>query len=195
VSEGMNETELIRSAQNGDAQAFEQLITTYQQNVFNLAYRMIRNYDDASDIAQEAFLKAYVNLPRFKGNSKFSTWLYRITTNVCLDEIKKRKKVQTYSMSENIETEEGEISREIEDKSANIERNFERSEQQKMVNEAIDNLPEKHRLVIVMRDINNMSYEEIAAALQCSEGTVKSRINRARNALYGMLKNTGVFKG
>ena len=191
----MNETELIRSAQNGDAQAFEQLITTYQQNVFNLAYRMIRNYDDASDIAQEAFLKAYVNLPRFKGNSKFSTWLYRITTNVCLDEIKKRKKVQTYSMSENIETEEGEISREIEDKSANIERNFERSEQQKMVNEAIDNLPEKHRLVIVMRDINNMSYEEIAAALQCSEGTVKSRINRARNALYGMLKNTGVFKG
>jgi len=189
----MNESELILKAQNGDIAAFERLIESYQQGVFNLACRMINNHDDAADIAQEAFIKVYLSISKFKGNSKFSTWIYRITTNVCLDEIKKRKKTKAFSLSENIETDDGEISREIEDVSANVEDNLERKERNRAINDAIAKLPENHRAVIVLRDINNMSYEEIAAALNCSEGTVKSRISRARSALYEMLKNTELF--
>jgi len=190
----MNEAELIHKAQSGDVRAFEQLVEEYQQSVFNLAYRMIGNHEDASDMAQEAFIKAYFNLSKFKGNSKFSTWIYRIATNSCLDEIKKRKKTPTYSMSESIEIEEGEITREIEDKSSNIEENFEREEQLKMVNKAIGRLQENHRIIIIMRDVNNMSYEEIAEILKCSTGTVKSRISRARTILHDFLKDDGLFE-
>ncbi|MCL2838429.1 MAG: sigma-70 family RNA polymerase sigma factor [Oscillospiraceae bacterium] len=190
----MNEAELIHKAQTGDVRAFEQLVEEYQQSVFNLAYRMIGNHEDAADMAQEAFIKAYFNLSKFKGNSKFSTWIYRIATNSCLDEIKKRKKTPTYSMSDSIEIEEGEITREIEDKSSNIEENFEREEQLKMVNKAIGRLQENHRIIIIMRDVNNMSYEEIAEILKCSTGTVKSRISRARTILHDFLKEDGLFK-
>ena len=182
------ESELIHKAQNGDAAAFERLIESYQQPVFNLAYRMTGNYDDASDIAQEALIKVYLNISKFKKNSKFSTWVYRIATNACLDEIKKRKKHQTFSISEDIETDEGPIIREFEDPSANVEENFERKERQKVISDAIAELPENHRVIIVLRDINGLAYDEIAAALKCSEGTVKSRISRARDALYEILK-------
>ena len=184
-----NESELIHKAQDGDVAAFEQLIENYQQPVFNLAYRMIGNQDDASDIAQEAFIKVYTSISRFKGNSKFSTWIYRITTNVCLDEIRKRKRLPTFSLSESIDADEGEINREIEDKSANVEMNFEIEQRNKIINEAILKLPEKHRAVIVLRDVNNLSYDQIAATLDCSEGTVKSRIARAREKLYEILKD------
>jgi len=189
----MTESELIRKAQDGDVAAFEQLVENYQTEVFNLAYRMTGNYDDAFDVAQEAFIKVYLNLSKFKGNSKFSTWVHRIATNACLDEIKKRSKIKTFSMSENVELDDGEMVRDFEDLSANVESNFERDEQLKAVNKAIAALPENHRMVIAMRDINNMSYEDIAAALKCSEGTVKSRISRAREALYKMLENEGIF--
>ena len=189
----MNESELILKAQNGDVTSFERLIESYQQGVFNLAFRMVNNHEDAADIAQEAFIKAYLNILKFKGTSKFSTWIYRITTNACLDEIKKRKKTKAFSISENIETEAGEIPREIEDTSANIEDNLERKERNRVINDAIAQLPENHRAVIILRDINNLSYEGIAAALKCSEGTVKSRISRARNALHEILKNTELF--
>ena len=188
-----SESELIHKAQNGDVAAFEQLVESYQQPVYNLALRMFGNVEDAADIAQEALVKVYLNLAKFKGDSKFSTWIYRVTTNTCLDEIKKRKKLKTYSLSENLETDEGEISRDFEDQSANIEENFERKQRDKIINDAILKLSKNHQTVIIMRDINQLPYDEIAAALKCSEGTVKSRINRARAALYEILKKKDLF--
>jgi len=189
----INESELIRKAQSGDVAAFEQLVESYQQSVFNIAYRTIGNYDDAADMAQEAFVKVFLKLSEFKEGSKFSTWIYRITTNVCLDEFRRRKKRPSVSMSTNIETEDGDIVREIEDESSNIEANYEREEQLKIVNRAIAKLPENQRAVIVMRDINEMSYDDISAVLKCSVGTVKSRISRARDALHEILKKDGLF--
>ena len=193
MSEINNEQVLIHKAQNGDVTAFSELIESYQQNVYNLAYRMSGNAEDAADIAQEAFIKLYLSISKFKGNAKFSTWVYRITTNACLDAIKKRKKTKTYSISDSVETEEGEYLREFEDLSVNVEEGFERKEQQRIINEAIATLPEKHRAIIILRDINELSYEEIAATLNCSEGTVKSRISRARANLYEVLKKNQIF--
>jgi len=190
----VSENELIQKAQNGDVAAFEQLVENYQTDVYNLALKMTGNQDDAFDVAQEAFIKVYLNLPKFKGNSKFSTWVHRIATNACVDEIKKLNKVKTFSMSENVELDDGEVMRDYEDFSANVEANFERGEQLKLVNKAIAALPENHRMVLAMRDVNNMSYEDIAAALKCSEGTVKSRLSRARETLYNVLKKDGLFE-
>ena len=177
----------VLKAQRGDLDAFESLVEKYKKKAFNLAFKMLQDREDASDAAQDAFLKVYRSLSRFKGDAKFSTWLYRIVTNVCLDYIRRRKKVIEISLDKQLEMSDGKLDFELPDEAINIEEEAEKTEFHQLVLDAVDNLPETHRLVIMMRDFQNMSYSEIAELLSCPEGTVKSRINRARRFLRGDL--------
>jgi len=178
---------LLEKSRKGDVEAFERLIEVYQKRVFNIALRMIGNYDDASDLAQEVFIRVYKAINNFKEQSSFSTWIYRITTNVCLDELRKRKNKKIVSLDEYIKYDDSEMKRQIESDEPSPEVLTERIEVQKIVSNAINMLSGEHRTAIVLRDIQGFSYEEIAGILKCPEGTVKSRINRARQALKEIL--------
>ena len=181
------EKSLIIKAKRGDIEAFEQLIEIYQKKVFNIALRMIGNYEDANDMAQEVFIRVFRSLKDFKEQSTFSTWIYRITTNVCLDEIRKRKNKKVVYIDEDVKNDDGEIKRQVESDDPTPELVAEKNYVKQVVNEAINMLSEEHRTVIVLRDIQGFSYEEIAKITKCPEGTVKSRINRARHALKDIL--------
>ena len=185
----INENQLIKKAKGGNVEAFEELVKQSQKKVFNIAYKMMDNYDDANELAQEAFIKAYQSIDKFKGDSLFSTWIYRITTNVCLDELRRRKNKKVISLNENIKYNDEEIQQQIKDESPGPEQIFEEKESKKLINQCIESLPVDYKTVIILRDIQGFSYEEIAKILNCPEGTVKSRINRARKALRDIFKN------
>jgi RNA polymerase sigma-70 factor (ECF subfamily) len=180
---------LLERAKTGDIAAFEELIECYQRKIFNIALRIVGNYDDANDLAQEVLIRIYKSIANFKEQSSFSTWIYRITTNVCLDEIRKRKNRKVISLDEEIKVEDGEMQRQIVSSDPLPEDAAEVGELRELVNGAIRSLSEEHRMVIVLRDIQGFSYDEIAEMLKCPEGTVKSRINRARLALKNVLKS------
>jgi RNA polymerase sigma-70 factor (ECF subfamily) len=183
----MNENDLVKKAKNGDVEAFERLVEGYQKKVFNIAYRMLGNYDDASELAQEALIKIYKSLKSFKEESQLSTWIYRITTNVCLDELRKRKNKAVVYIDEKIRSEDDEITRQVEDKQPTPEQRAEQNEVKKAINNAIQSLSQDYKIVIILRDIQGLSYDEIAEILKCPTGTVKSRINRARQSLKELL--------
>jgi RNA polymerase sigma-70 factor (ECF subfamily) len=177
---------LIQRILDGDAYAFEQLVERYQQKVFNIAFRMSGNHEDALDLSQESFLRAYRALHRFKGQSAFSTWLFRIVNNTCIDALRKRKRQPLVVMStdSSIETEEGEYQIEFPaPEGENPEEQTLNKELREQVQLALSRLSEEHRLALVLRDIEGYSYEEIAELLELNIGTVKSRINRARVAI------------
>ncbi|HEY8350494.1 MAG TPA: sigma-70 family RNA polymerase sigma factor [Clostridia bacterium] len=182
-----NERLLISKAKAGDVEAFEQLIEAYQKKVYNLALRMTGNQDDAADLAQEAFIRVFRSISGFKEQSSFSTWVYRITTNVCLDEIRKRKNRKVISIDEEIHMDDGDIKRQVISEEPLPDELAEREELRSIVNAAINSLPEDQRIVLTLRDLNGLSYDEIAKILDCPGGTVKSRINRARQALRNVL--------
>jgi len=182
------ERDLVKRAKSGDVEAFEQLILGCEKKVFNIAYRMIGNYDDANELAQEVFLKAFRTIKNFKGDSLFSTWIYRVTANVCLDELRRRKKKAVISLDEDIELKDGEVKRQIPDDAPTPDLEAESNEIKNIVNESIRQLPDDYRNMIVLRDIQGFSYDEISKIVNCPEGTVKSRINRARQALKKILQ-------
>ena len=182
-----NEQLLLEKAKAGDIAAFEELIESYQKKIFNLAYRILGNYEDAGDMAQEALIRIFRSIASFKEQSSFSTWVYRITTNVCLDEIRKKKNKKVISLDEEIRMEDGEIKRQIMSDDIQPDAAAEIEELRTLVNGAINSLPEDQRLVITLRDIQGLSYDEISSVLNCPSGTVKSRINRARQALKNIL--------
>ncbi len=180
---------LLQKSKAGDISAFEELIEGYQKKIFNIAFRIVGNYDDANDLAQEVLIRIYRSIGNFKEQSSFSTWIYRITTNVCLDDIRKRKNKKVISLDEEIKVEDGEMQRQIVSNDPLPEDTAERGELRELVNGAIQSLSEEHRVVIVLRDLQGFSYEEISGILKCPEGTVKSRINRARQALKNVLQS------
>lgn len=179
----LKERDLIRRAKQGDMLAFEELILKHEKIVYNLAFRMMNHSEDAKDISQEVFLKAYRSLSNFDERSAFSTWLYRITHNTCIDEMRKRKGKQSYSLEEELENEEGSMQRQIADEGDTPEESLLREEQKSEILQALDMLSEEHKAAIILRDVKGLSYEEIAEILNLSLGTVKSRISRARNHL------------
>ncbi len=179
----LKERELIRKAKQGDMLAFEELILQHEKIVYNVALRMMNHSEDARDISQEVFLKAYRSLGNFDERSAFSTWLYRITHNTCIDEIRKRKNKQTYSLEEELESDEGSMQRQIADEGDTPEESLIREEKKSEILQALDILSEEHKMAIILRDIKGLSYEEIAEIQELSLGTVKSRISRARNQL------------
>jgi RNA polymerase sigma-70 factor, ECF subfamily len=184
-----NEINLLKKSKNGDIEAFEELIDGYQKKVFNIAFRMVGNYDDASELAQEVFIKIFKGIKSFKEESTFSTWVYKITTNVCLDELRKTRNNKSISLDEELKLDDGEVQIQIVDHRPSPEIILEQKEIKKTVKKAIDNLSHEHRIVIILRELNGLNYGEIAKILKCPVGTVKSRINRARQELKEILKN------
>ncbi|MCI9626657.1 MAG: sigma-70 family RNA polymerase sigma factor [Clostridia bacterium] len=180
----MGEAELVRRAKDGDMAAFEQLISNYQMKIYHIAYHMLSNEQDAEDAAQEAMIKAYRYLGSFKEESGFYTWIYRITHNICLDMLRRRKRSLTHETDLVKKDQDGqEAEMQIVDAKPQPEEQLMRQQVQNEMQNAIAELKENYRVVLVMRDIEGMSYDDIAAVLEISAGTVKSRLNRARENL------------
>lgn len=173
---------LVKKSQEGDYLSFEELVKRYEKKIYNLAYRIMGNKEDASDVLQETFLQAFKKLSGFKGKAKFSTWLYRIAVNICLMRKRKRKKMKTVSLDIPILTKkEDEIKRELRDDwSESPLATLENEEVKKTLSEAIGLLPEEYRTVFLLRGLNGLSNQEVAKALKISLPAVKSRLHRAR---------------
>ncbi len=182
VQTGYDENELIKRAGRGDAYAFEQLMTAQESRMYAVALRMCGNREDAQDCLQEAMLRVYRAISGFKGQSSFSTWVYRITMNSCLDELRRRKSRMATSLDALLETGFAPS-----DESDTPEQNSLRSEQRRVLEKAIAGLPEDMRAAIVLRDIQGCSYDEIAQTLDANVGTIKSRISRGREKLRAVL--------
>ena len=173
------ENELIRKALMGDDESFEALLFSCRTKAYNLAFRYLKNHEDASDALQESFIKIYRNLAGFKGESSFDTWVYRIVVNTCNDMIKKNKsRPETESLfKENDE----EYTMDIPDSSSSPEQVLIHKEDGEYIVWCLNQLPEEHREILILRDIQGFHYEEISQILNCGIGTVKSRISRARH--------------
>lgn len=179
----MNEIELVKQAQKGDEEAFCALITGYEKRIYNIAYKFMRNEYDAQDAAQDSIIKMYTHIQKFSFQSAFSTWMYRVTANTCLDMLRKRKpdtgieEFERLAVSNEGNPLEDTVNNELGDS----------------IKAAIKLLPEKYIPIIVLKDMEGLKYEEIAAVMQISVGTVKSRISRAREKLRDILKSRGVI--
>lgn len=184
-----DEKELVRAALNGDNDAFGQLVTRYEKKIYSFALGMLSNPEDAFDISQETFLKAFRSLKYFKGESSFYTWLYTICRNCCYDFIKQqsRQRRKSVSLFEYEGDPDGSVI-EIADNTSDPQKILEQKRVRSIIYEAIQSLHDNHREIIILRDIEGLSYEEIAAAMHINEGTVKSRLSRARARLQLILK-------
>src|SRR5258708_3462936 len=175
-----DELVLVQAAKKGDLEAFSELVKRYDRNVFRIAQHITHNEEDAQDVVQEAFLKAYTNLEQFQGNSKFYTWLVRIAVNEALMKLRRRRSDKTVSLDEDVVTEEGSMPREVADWSPNPEQLYGQSELGDILKKTIQGLPPGFRTVFVLRDVEGLSTEETAEMLGLSIPAVKSRLLRAR---------------
>jgi len=189
---GFDEAAVVALAQRGDVEAFTELVNRYESNIFRLARHITQNPEDAEDVLQETFLKAYEHLRDFQGNSKFYTWLVRIAVNQSLMKLRKRKSDASVSLDEPYDTGEENLTREIAVWEPNPESTYSREEIRGILEKAVDSLPPAFRAVFVLRDVEDLSTEETAAALNLSIPAVKSRLLRARLRLREKL--TRYFK-
>ena len=181
VSEPVSEEmQLVRAAKKGDVGAFEDLVRRYDRNVFRIAQHITQNREDAEDVVQDAFLKAYSNLSQFQEQSKFYTWLVRIAVNEALMKLRRRRPERMVSLDEEVKTEEDSMPREVADWSPNPEQLYSQSELGDILRKAVQGLPAGFRTVFVLRDVEGLSTEETAEALDLSIPAVKSRLLRAR---------------
>lgn len=187
--------QLIQRAQNKDLAAFEQLVLLYQGKVYALAQRLSGDPEDAQDLAQEAFIRAYRSLDSFRGDADFGTWLHRITVNLWLNIRRKPGVGVTISLDETLRTSEGEVQREVADSGGDPETILMNHEFSEVMQKALDQLPGEQKAVLILREIEGQSYEEIAATMQCSLGTVRSRLSRARDALRRHVVNNSRTSG
>ena len=184
------ERAVIERVLSGDAEAFEPLVREHQTNVYRLALRLLGNEADAADAAQDAFVKAYTSLGSFRGESRFGVWLYRLTNNVCIDYLRRRRE----SVPLQTESDDGdETELPLPDERYSPEKLAERAEDVRAVRAAMAALPPDCREILTLREIGGLSYEELAQALQLELGTVRSRLNRARKKLCEELVRSGNF--
>ena len=184
------ESILVARLREGDGEAFAALMEAYQKQVYLLALRTVGDPEDAADMTQEAFLRAWRSVGSFRGDSKFSVWLYRLTTNVCIDFLRSRGRKPTVSLT--VENEDEEIQElDVADERYDPEELFERAELRRSVQRGLQSLPEDYRMILVLRELNGLSYAEIGETLQLEEGTVKSRLFRARKKLCDFLQKDG----
>jgi len=175
-----DELKLVRAAKAGDIGAFEQLVHRYDRNVFRIAQHITQNREDAEDVVQDAFLKSYENLKNFQEQSKFYTWLVRIAVNEALMRLRRRRPERMVSLDEEVKTDEDSMPREVADWSPNPEQLYTQSELRDILTKTIQGLPSSFRTVFVLRDVEGLSTEETAEALDLSIPAVKSRLLRAR---------------
>jgi RNA polymerase sigma-70 factor (ECF subfamily) len=181
---------LVRRCQKGDALAFEQLVIKYRSKVFSMIYGMVQNEQDAWDLAQEGFIKAWRSIHRFKGQASFYTWLYRIVTNVAIDSLRRKGFKKTAEFDDQIAANEVEPgSKTVPTPDPLPHQGLEREEIRQRIEQAIGKLSPEHRAVVVMKEIEELQYNEIAEALGCSIGTVMSRLFYARKKLQTLLKD------
>ena len=186
------ESALIRRVLAGDTDAFEPLVVEHQTRVYRLALRLTGNEADAADAAQEAFIKAYTSLASFRGESRFSVWLYRLTNNVCIDLLRRNRRETAVPLQS--ENEDGETAAlEIPDETFSPERLAERAADREAVRRAIASLPPDCREILTLREIGGLRYDELAETLHLEPGTVRSRLNRARKRLADALLRSGNF--
>lgn len=183
------EMAVIRKAQRGDTKAFEVLLSAYEKPVYNLCLRMTGHAEDAADLTQEAFLKIWRGLANYKFESSFSTWIYRLTTNVCIDFLRGRKRRPTVSIT--VEEEDGATELEVPDPGPLPEEQLLHRETKERIARAMNQLDEEARLILTLRVLEDLSYEEIARVTGLKDGTVKSRLARARLKLKKILTETG----
>src|SRR3954466_15653031 len=180
VGEPTDEQVLVQAARQGDIGAFEELVKRYDRNVFRIAQHITQNREDAEDVVQDAFLKAYQNLGQFQGQSKFYTWLVRIAVNEALMRLRRRRPERMVSLDEDIKTEEDTMPREVADWAPNPEQLYSQGELKEILGKTVQGLPPSFRTVFVLRDVEGLSTEETADALDLSIPAVKSRLLRAR---------------
>lgn len=186
---------LVEKAQRGDKNALNELIRKYQDRAYQYAFRLTRNPEEACDVVADAFLRVNNAIKNFKGNSAFSTWLYRIVTNCYLDRRKRDRSRYTVSIDATVTHEQDEITRELEDTGNTPDELAERNQREAMLQKALNRLPEFQKAMIIMFHAEQQTYEEIAEALDLPLGTVKSRLNRARISLRELLaENEELFK-
>lgn len=179
---------LVKKAVGGNEGAYKKLVDKYQRALFFHILKMVKDREQVEDLVQETFVKAFDNLDSYSTNYAFSTWLYRIATNHTIDYLRK-KKLKTLSIDSPMKTKDGEMEMQLPDESAHTDRDIIQKQRQKIVQEAIENLPEKYRKVIQLRHMEEKSYQEIADILDLPLGTVKAHIFRARELLYKELKD------
>lgn len=184
----MNERELIARLQKRDEAAFEELIRQYEKKVYTLCFRMCGNSEDAEEAAQDAFLALWRGIDRFRQESTLSTWIYRLATNACIDTLRRRKK-----QSGSVSLDDEELFVDAVDTSPQPQETVEHRETQKLLQEGLSALPEEYRKVLILREIEGLSYTEIAESASIKLGTVKSRISRGRSLLRNFLSGNGNF--
>lgn len=182
MQKGSEDSFLIKQAIRGDAYAFEQLMRKHEGRMYSVALRMFGNREDAQDCVQDAMLHIYRALDRFKGQSSFSTWVYRITMNTCLDELRRRKARASTSLDALLENGWAPTNEKDNPEQSAIE-----AERRRALSKAIQSLPEDMRSVIILREMQGLSYEEISDVLSVNMGTIKSRISRAREKLRQLI--------
>jgi RNA polymerase sigma-70 factor, ECF subfamily len=178
-----DDAELVTASKAGDQDAFAQLVQRHQRRVFNLVYRMLQQYEEANEVTQETFFAAWQGLPSFRGDARFSTWLYRIAYNYCLKQLEQRKRdnaLQTAFQAEQVSQEESCDERATEE--------LEARERQMLVRQHLSLLPAKYRIVLILRHFQEMTYEEMAEILTIPIGTIKTHLFRARNLLKERLE-------
>ena len=183
----MNERELIARLQKRDEAAFEELIRQYEKKVYTLCFRMCGSSEDAEEATQDAFLALWRGIDRFRQESSLSTWLYRLASNACIDTLRRRKKQNAVSLDDE------DLFIDAVDTSPQPQEAAERREAQKLLQEGLMSLPEEYRKVLILREIEGLSYTEIAESASLELGTVKSRISRGRSLLRNFLSGNGNF--
>lgn len=182
------EAQIIKEALSGNQKAYETLMDRYKPRIFSLMYRMIHSEAEANDLVQEAFMKAFNSLASFNNEFAFSTWLYKIATNNCIDYIRK-KRLNTFSIDKPLTYKDSQYKQELPDVTYHPEESLLRKERTGFIKKAIENLPEKYKTAIMLRHNEDKTYEEIALILDIPIGTVKARIFRAREMLNKTLRS------
>jgi RNA polymerase sigma-70 factor (ECF subfamily) len=191
----VSDLELIEKFGNGDEKAFEQLIIRYERKIYSICIYFLKNREDAEDAAQETILKLYRKVGSFRKESAFSTWMNYVASNTCRDYLRKRKRNQVLYLDEDIRTDESSISRELPSEEDTPEERMEKKELGVLMQEALFKLKDDHKEILLMREYQELSYEEISEILEISVGTVKSRIYRARQDLKGLLNQGEQLQG
>lgn len=183
-----SDEQLVGAAKKGDMRAFEELVSRHRDKIYARAFSMMRNEDEAVDLSQEAWVKSWQRLQQFQGDSSFGTWMTRIVINLCLDQLRRRKRQRTESIEEMSE-ESGGVERQMPVVNVNPTERLERGELRKKIDQALNQLSHEHRTALVLHEFEDMEYKEIARVMGCSIGTVMSRLFYARRKMAVLLAN------